>query len=287
MLGVLLAGGLGTRLWPLTAGSSKQLLPIYNKPMIYYSLSSLMLAGTRHIVIVVTPRDSKQFRHLLGNGDEFGATFTYVEQDKPLGIPHALALVPRHLRDDNVILALGDNIFFGGNVGSALAGRAFEGAHAFGVRVNNPSDFGVVTLGEDGTPERLEEKPLAPKSDLAVPGLYYMDSSCFERIERLQPSSRGEFEIVDLLRSYLFEGRLSVQVLPRGTAWLDTGRADSLARASQFVEAVEANQGLLIGSPHEVAWRQKWISTDKLRDIASSYPNSDYGRKLAKLSTDR
>jgi glucose-1-phosphate thymidylyltransferase len=285
MIGVLLAGGTGSRLWPMTAGVSKQLLPIFNKPMIYYSLSSLMLAGIREIFVIVTPKDRQNFEALLGDGSEFGLTLQFLEQSEPLGIPHALGLVPTNVRSQKVLLALGDNVFFGGNVGSALADKVFDGAHAFGVRVHNPSEFGIVALSESGDPISLQEKPDQPSSDLAVPGLYFLDSSCFQRVEVLEPSLRGELEIVDLLKSYMSEGKLSIQVLPRGTAWLDTGRAESLARAGQFVEAVEANQGLLVGSPHEIAWRQGWITSAEVSRIAKGRIATDYGAKLARLTT--
>lgn len=284
MIGVLLAGGTGSRLWPMTAGVSKQLLPIFNKPMIYYSLSSLMLAGIREIFVIVTPKDKPSFEGLLGDGEEFGVALHFLEQLEPLGIPHALGLVPAALHDQKVLLALGDNVFFGGNVGSAMAGQSFDGAHAFGVRVQNPSDFGVVTLSENGDPVSIVEKPKQPAGDLAIPGLYFLDSTCHKRLELLKPSQRGELEVVDLLKSYMSEGKLSIQVLPRGTAWLDTGRAESLARAGQFVEAVEANQGLLVGSPHEIAWRQGWISGSDLSQVAATHLGSDYGAKLSRLS---
>lgn len=282
MIGLLLAGGAGSRLWPNTVGSSKQLLPVFNKPMIYYSLSSLMLAGIRSIYIVVSPEHLISYKRLLGDGDDFGVELQYLVQDQPNGIAETIKLLPESCASEKLLLALGDNLFFGSQVGTAMSVKDFSGALAFGVRVSNPSEFGVVVLDADGRPISLEEKPTQPVSDIAIPGLYFLDESARARAGTLRPSKRGELEITSLLESYLSDNLLSIEILPRGTAWLDTGRAQSLARASQFVEAVEANQGLLIGSPHEVAWRQGWVTSEEVIAICGRYSASDYALKLAR-----
>lgn len=283
MYGVLLAGGTGTRLWPSTLAISKQLIPIFNKPMIYYSLSTLLLAGARKIFVVVTEDNRAAYGRLLGDGKELGIELHYVIQDAPDGIAQAVDLVPTNSRTGKLVLGLGDNIFYGGAVGSSLSLRASEGALAFGCRVSNPSDFGVVEIDQTGSPVRLVEKPAHYVSNLAIPGLYFFDETVFERVKSIKPSDRGELEITDLLTTYLSDGLLTIEELPRGTAWLDTGKADSLARASQFVEAVESNQGVLVGSPHEIAWRQGWISSSELATICERSQTSDYGQKLSRL----
>lgn len=283
MFGVLLAGGSGSRLWPITSAVSKQLLPIFNKPMVYYSLSTLMLAGVRDVLVVVNPHDLESYKRLLGDGSSLGISIEFAVQPQPLGIPHALDLVPRAKRQSRVMLMLGDNLFFGANVGTSLSIRPAEGALAFGVKVPNPSEFGVAELDSTGKPLRLVEKPKHFISDIAIPGVYFLDETVYDRISFLSPSSRGELEITQLLESYLRDNLLKIEVLPRGTAWLDTGKASSLARASQFVEAIEENQGLLVGSPHEVAWRQGWVSDLEFRVNVESIPSSDYGQKLKRL----
>lgn len=283
MIGLLLAGGAGSRLWPSTVGSSKQLLQVFNKPMIYYSLSTLMLAGVRKVFVVTTPDHLDSYKRLLSDGGEFGIEIEYLVQNQPNGIAETVKLLPKSLGYAKLLLALGDNLFFGSQVGSAMSFKDFSGALAFGVRVSNPSEFGVVVLDSNGKPVSLAEKPIETVSDIAIPGLYFLDESARDRTEALLPSSRGELEITSLLQSYLSDGLLTIEILPRGTAWLDTGKAQSLARASQFVEAVEANQGLLIGSPHEIAWRQGWVSSQEILAICGRYPGSDYAAKLSKL----
>lgn len=268
----------------MTSAVSKQLLPIFNKPMVYYSLSTLMLAGVKEVLIVVNPEDESSYRRLLGDGSEIGIKIDYVQQEEPLGIPHALTLVPEAMRSQRVMLMLGDNLFFGSNVGTSLSLRPESGALAFGVNVPNPSEFGVVTFDSSGNPSSIIEKPLDSESNIAIPGIYFLDNSCFSKVQGISPSQRGELEITDLLMSYLNEGALSIEILPRGTAWLDTGKAGSLARASQFVEAIEANQGLLVGSPHEVAWRQGWIDASELLESSRAFSKSDYGAKLEALA---
>lgn len=271
----------------MTHAVSKQLLPIFNKPMIYYSLSTLMMAGVRDVLVVVNPEDKNSFVRLLGDGKSFGISIRYIVQNEPLGIAHAFELVPTSDRGQRVMMMLGDNLLFGSNVGTSLATRPPEGALCFGARVTNPQDFGVVEMDDSGQVVGIQEKPTTFVSDIAVPGVYFFDASVYTRQEGLTPSSRGELEITDLLKSYLTDRQLKVEILPRGTAWLDTGRASSLARASQFVEAIEENQGLLVGSPHEVAWRQGWISPDDLDKASSVFKGSDYGSKLNRLSQPR
>jgi glucose-1-phosphate thymidylyltransferase len=243
-----------------------------------------MLAGIREVLVVVNPEDESSYKRLLGDGAEFGIKIAYVQQQEPLGIPHALTLVPEDKRSQRVLLMLGDNLFFGSNVGTSLSLKPESGALAFGVNVPNPSDFGVVTFDAQGNPSGIVEKPTNSESNIAIPGIYFLDSSCFSKVKGISPSSRGELEITDLLLAYLNEGALKLEILPRGTAWLDTGKASSLARASQFVEAIEANQGLLVGSPHEVAWRQGWIDTSELLRASRVFSKSDYGAKLELLA---
>jgi glucose-1-phosphate thymidylyltransferase len=251
--------------------------------MVFYSLSTLLLAGIRKIVIVADPNHMDSYKKLLGSGSEFGCELTYVIQDRPLGIAHGISLVPKCWRDDFLSVSLGDNVFFGSGVGTSLSRTHLHGAEAFATRVSNPSDFGVVELDERGEAVSIVEKPEVPKSNLAVVGFYIFDQSAYERVERIEASNRGELEITSLLEGYLNDASLKVTELPRGTAWLDTGRASNLARAAQFVEAVEENQGLLVGSPHEIAWRMGWISSEEIIKIGSTFRHSDYGFKLLNL----
>lgn len=278
-----MAGGTGSRLWPMTAGTSKQLLPIFNKPMVFYSLSTLLLAGVREIVVVADPLHIDSFRRLLGSGEDFGCDLTFVTQKDPLGIAHGITLVPPALRGGPLALSLGDNIFFGSGVGTSLSRNDISGAEAFASPVSNPSEFGVVELNREGKPIAISEKPSQPKSNLAVVGFYILDDTAYGRVGKVKPSARGELEITALLSDYLADGCLKVNKLPRGTAWLDTGKAQSLARASQFVEAVEENQGLLIGSPHEIAWRMGWVASDRVEKTARKFKGSDYASKLLSL----
>lgn len=284
MRGIILAGGTGSRLHPITLGASKQLMPVYDKPMIYFPLSTLMSAGIREILVITTPQDHDQFQRLLGDGSQFGVEFSWAVQPSPDGLAQAFTIGADHIGDQPVALVLGDNIFYGSGLGSQLSRFAdIDGAAIFGYQVDDPSAYGVVEFDETGRAISLEEKPAEPKSDYAVPGLYFYDTSVVERAAGLKPSARGELEITDLNRLYLAEGKLQVEVLPRGTAWLDTGTFDDLTDAAMFVRTVEKRQGLKIACPEEIAWRQGWLSDDDLLRLAGPLQKSGYGRYLEKL----
>ncbi|THJ64956.1 glucose-1-phosphate thymidylyltransferase RfbA [Arthrobacter echini] len=284
MRGIILAGGTGSRLHPITHGISKQLVPVYDKPMIYYPLSTLILAGIRDILIITTPHDAEQFHRLLGDGSRFGVDLSYVTQPAPEGLAQAFVLGSGHIGSDPVALILGDNIFYGHGMGSQL--RRFEnieGGAIFGYQVSDPSAYGVVEFDQDGTVISLEEKPPVPRSRFAVPGLYFYDNDVVAIAQNLSPSERGELEITDVNREYLTRGTLQVEILPRGTAWLDTGTFDSLNDASNFVRTVESRQGLKIGVPEEVAWRQGFLSDSQLEALAGPLVKSGYGAYLLSL----
>ncbi len=283
MRGIILAGGTGSRLHPITLGVSKQLVPVYDKPMIYYPLSTLILAGIRDILIVTTPQDSEQFRRLLGDGEHFGVSITYRTQPSPDGLAQAFVLGEDHIGSDSVALVLGDNIFYGQGMGTRLRQYAdLDGGVVFGYWVDEPTAYGVVEFAPDGSVVSLEEKPLHPKSNYAVPGLYFYDNEVVEIAKNLRPSPRGELEITDVNKEYLSRGKLKVELLPRGTAWLDTGTFDSLSEATDFIRTVEKRQGLSIGCPEEVAWRMGFLSDDELRERAEPLVKSGYGRYLLK-----
>jgi glucose-1-phosphate thymidylyltransferase len=285
MKGILLAGGSGSRLWPITQGVSKQLLPIYDKPMVYYPLSQLMLAGIRNILIITTPHDQPAYKKILGDGSSFGVKLTYEIQLEPNGLAQAFNLGAEFLDGDAAALILGDNIFYGQGLGLSLAEFTHEivGAQVFAYQVDNPSDFGIVEFDEYGQAISIEEKPKVPKSKYAIPGMYFYDESVVERTRKLSPSSRGELEITDLNLSYLRDGLLKVSVLPRGTAWLDTGTPHAMNDASEFMRIIEKRQGLKIACLEEIAYSNNWITKDELIDTASKYANSDYGKYLLKI----
>ena len=284
MKGIILAGGTGSRLHPITQGISKQLTPVYDKPMIYYPLSTLMLAGIRDILIITTPADQEQFQRLLGDGSRFGINLEYKVQPSPDGLAQAFILGADFIGNDPVALVLGDNIFYGPGLGTQLATyEQKDGATVFAYQVADPRAYGVVEFDEDFNALSIEEKPENPKSDYAIPGLYFYDSKVVEYARQIKPSPRGELEITDLNRIYLEQGKLKVEVLPRGTAWLDTGTFDSLADASNFIRTVQSRQGLSVGCPEEIAWRHGWLSDEQLRDIATPLVKSGYGSYLLGL----
>ena len=284
MKGIILAGGTGSRLHPITLAVSKQLMPVYDKPMIYYPLSTLMLAGIRDILVITTPHDAPGFHRLLGDGSRLGINVTYAEQPSPDGLAQAFTIGADHIGDDRVGLILGDNLFYGAGLGSRLRRfEALDGAAVFGYRVSDPTAYGVVEFDDEFRAISLEEKPVRPRSPYAVPGLYFYDSTVVEHARALQPSARGELEITDLNRIYLEAGALQVEVLPRGSAWLDTGTVSDLNDAANYVHAIEARQGLKIGVPEEVAWRNGWLSDQELTDSAQSLLKSGYGAYLLDL----
>ncbi|GAP57729.1 glucose-1-phosphate thymidylyltransferase [Arthrobacter sp. Hiyo1] len=287
MRGIILAGGTGSRLHPITHGISKQLVPVYDKPMIYYPLSTLILAGIRDILVITTPHDAEQFQRLLGDGSQFGVNISYVQQPSPDGLAQAFILGEEHIGNETVALVLGDNIFYGQGMGTQLRKHAnIDGGAVFGYWVKDPKAYGVVEFNEDGKAISLEEKPEHPKSHYAVPGLYFYDNDVVEIAKNLKPSPRGELEITDINRTYLQNEKLHVEILPRGTAWLDTGTFNDLNDASNFIRTVENRQGLKIGAPEEIAWRQGFLSDDELRARAEPLVKSGYGAYLHGLLED-
>jgi glucose-1-phosphate thymidylyltransferase len=288
MKGIILAGGSGTRLHPLTIAVSKQLMPVYDKPMIYYPLSTLMLAGIREILIITTPDDQAGFKKLLGDGSQLGCRFEYVVQPSPDGLAQAFILGEDFIGDDAVALVLGDNIFYGSGMGTLLKNKANpDGAVVFAYHVHDPERYGVVEFDENHSVKSIEEKPVQPKSNYAVPGLYFYDNSVVKHAKAIKPSPRGELEITDLNRVYLEQGNLEVGVLDRGTAWLDTGTFDSLMEAGQFIEVLEKRQGLKVGCIEEIAYRNGWINDEQMQALANKYKKSGYGLYLENILNKR
>lgn len=284
MKGIILAGGSGTRLHPITLGVSKQLIPVYDKPMVYYPLSTLMLAGIRDILVITTPHDAEHFERLLGDGSKFGINLSFAAQPSPDGLAQAFTIGADHIGDDKVALVLGDNLLYGPGLGSQLSRYAdVDGGAVFAYYVAEPSAYGVVEFDAAGRAVSLEEKPAEPKSNYAVPGLYFYDNDVIEIARNLSPSPRGEYEITDVNRAYLEAGKLQVEVLPRGTAWLDTGTFDQMMDAGEYVRTMERRTGMRIGVPEEVAWRQGFLSDAELEDRAGKLVKSGYGTYLLDL----
>lgn len=287
--GIILAGGSGTRLYPLTKVVSKQLMPVYDKPMVYYPIATLMNAGIKDILVITTPVEQVKFQELLGDGKEWGISIEYVAQPSPDGLAQAFLLGEEFIADSNVALILGDNLFYGHDLVKSLQAAANrpEGGTVFGYHVANPKAYGVVEFDDSGKAISIEEKPERPKSNYAVPGLYFFDNKVVEYAKNVKPSPRGELEITDVIEQYLNAGTLNVEIMGRGTAWLDTGTHDSLLQAAQFIETIEKRQGLKVNCPEEVAYRMGYITEQQLRDLAEPLRKSGYGEYLLSLLTQK
>ena len=285
MKGIILAGGTGSRLWPTTLAVSKQLIPIYDKPLIFYPLSTLMLAGIREILIITTAADQAAFKNLLGDGSTLGINILFAIQDKPDGLARAFTIGETFIGESEVSLILGDNIFHGSGLGRELQkSTKLNGAQIFGYQVTDPQRYGVAELGPDGTVLSIEEKPQIPKSNFAIPGLYFFDNSVIEKAKKVTPSPRGEYEITSVLEMYRLENGLTINLMPRGTTWMDCGTAESLNDACNYIRAVEERQGLKVAVVEEIAWRNGWISSEQLRKISDFYGKSQYGKYLSELA---
>lgn len=285
MRGIVLAGGTGSRLWPVTFAVSKQLMPVYDKPMIYYPLSTLMMAGISEVLVITTPDDQPQFQKLLSDGTQWGIKISYAIQPKPEGLAQAFIIAEEFIGDQNVALILGDNIFHGSGLGNALAEfQDVKGATVFAYQVANPEDYGVVDFDDDFRAKSIEEKPSRPKSNYAVPGLYFYDNSVIEVAKHVKPSNRGELEISSVNEHYLKSGELSVRVLERGTAWLDTGTVDAMIQAAEYVRVIENRQGFKVGCVEEIAFRNRWITKNQLLELAEPLRKSGYGEYLLRVA---
>ena len=280
MKGILLAGGTGSRLYPMTKTVSKQLLPVYDKPMVYYPLSTLLSLGISEVLIITTPRDKSAFQALLGDGSSLGCSFSYAVQPKPNGLAEAFLIGADFIGTDSVALILGDNLFYGSAIQKQSPSADFTGGLIFGTHVQNPERYGIVELDAEGNVKSIEEKPKNPKSNLAIPGLYFFDHTVVEKAKQVKPSARGELEITDIHNAYWKEDGLRVAILEQGTAWLDTGTVQSLSKAQAFVEAIQSRQGVLVGSPELVAYKQGFVNLPQLKALASSYKEAEYGKYL-------
>ena len=280
MRGILLAGGTGSRLHPMTKTVSKQLLPVYDKPMVYYPLSTLLSLGISEVLIVTTPKDKDNFQALLGDGSSLGCSFSYAVQPKPNGLAEAFLIGADFIGTDSVALILGDNLFYGNAIQKQSPSADFTGGLIFGTHVQNPERYGIVELDAKGNVKSIEEKPKIPKSNLAIPGLYFFDHSVVEKAKQVKPSARGELEITDIHNAYWKESRLRVSILEQGTAWLDTGTVQSLSKAHAFVEAIQSRQGVLVGSPELAAYKQGFIDLSQLKALGSTYKEAEYGKYL-------
>jgi len=287
MKGILLAGGTGSRLYPMTKTVSKQLLPVYDKPMVYYPLSTLLSLGISEVLIVTTPKDKDSFQALLGDGSSLGCSFSYAVQPKPNGLAEAFLIGADFIGTESVALILGDNLFYGSAIQKQRPSADFTGGLIFGTHVQNPERYGIVELDAQGNVKSIEEKPKNPKSNLAIPGLYFFDHSVVEKAKQVKPSARGELEITDIHNAYWKEDGLRVSILEQGTAWLDTGTVQSLSKAHAFVEAIQSRQGVLVGSPELAAYKQDFIDLSQLKALASTYKEAEYSRYLKQWADEQ